>query len=471
MSNLRSEPGSFRDRRGKIFYWNGEIIRALSRRAVEEWQALAATRFFPRLMKTGKVVKTELLDAKGLEGSFSEAGEWAGFLSHEAIPFISYPYEWSFQMLKDAALLQLELIEAALGENMILKDASSFNLQWQGSQPVFIDIPSFERLSPGEPWVGYRQFCQLFLYPLLLQSYKNIPFQPWLRGSIDGISSQDCSQLMSWKDLFRKGVLTHVYLQSRLQSRYGGSDTDARRVLKTAGFNRDLIAANVRRMTQTVSALNWKDTRSEWSDYTSNNTYSEEDHQAKADFVRNTVQSRRWKLVWDLGCNTGVFSRICAENSDYVVAMDQDPAAVEIFYQGLKKEGSRSILPLVMNFTDPSPDLGWRCLERKTITGRGQPELTLCLALIHHIVIGSNVPAGEFVEWLAELQSSLVIEFVTKDDPMVQVLLRNKEDQYQDYGLDSFERSLGSCFEIERRLDLPSSTRVLYFATPRASSR
>ena len=471
MPDLQSEPGSFRDRQGRIFYRNGEVLRALSARALEEWRALSSTRFFPRLMEAGKIVKTMSVEAKSIEGTVPAAEQWSGFLGHETIPFISYPYEWSFQMLKDAALLQLELIAAALSEGMILKDASSFNLQWMGAKPVFIDIPSFERLNAGEPWVGYRQFCQLFLYPLFLQSYKNIPFQPWLRGSIDGISPQHCLQLMSSRDLLRAGVLTHVYLQSRLQNRYGGSDSDAKGMLKTAGFSRDLIAANVQRLTKTVTGLTWTQTRSEWSDYASNNTYSRQDHETKADFVRKAAQSRHWNLVWDLGCNTGTFSRICAENSDYVVAMDQDPAAIELFYRALSQEGSGRILPLVLNLADPSPDLGWRCLERKAITGRGKPQLTLCLALIHHMVIGANVPVGEFLQWLADLQGALVIEFVTKEDPMVEVLLRDKEDLYEDYELEYFESCLGSLFDVKGREVVPSGTRILYFASPKASPR
>ncbi len=471
MSELQSEPGSFRDRQGRIFYKNGKVLRALSARALEEWRVLSSTRFFPRLMEAGKIVETRSMEAGSLEGTLPEAERWSGFLSHEKIPFISYPYEWSFQMLKDAALLQLELIAAALAEDMILKDASSFNFQWNGAKPVFIDIPSFERLSPGEAWVGYRQFCQLFLYPLFLQSYKNIPFQPWLRGSIDGISPQNCLQLMSRRDLLRAGVLTHVYLQSRLQNRYGRSDANAKGMLKTAGFSRDLIAANVKRLAKTVAGLTWPQTRSEWSDYASNNTYSRQDHQLKTDFVREAAQTRRWSLAWDLGCNTGSFARICAENSDYVVAMDQDPAAIELLYRALSKEECKSILPLVLNLADPSPSLGWRCLERKAITGRGRPQLTLCLALIHHMVIGANVPVVEFIQWLADLESALVIEFVTKGDAMVEGLLRNKEDQYQDYELDHFEHCLGNRFEVRRRKVLPSGTRVLYFAIPKTSSR
>ncbi len=148
-------------------------------------------------------------------------------------------------MLKDAALLHLELLLAALDEDMILKDSSAYNIQWQGVRPVFIDIPSFEVLPPGEPWVGYRQFCQLFLYPLFLQAYKNVDFHPWLRGSIDGIDPVQINNLMSVRDRFRPGVFTNVYLQAKLQEKFSGTRKDVKNDLKNAGFNKQLIRANI----------------------------------------------------------------------------------------------------------------------------------------------------------------------------------------------------------------------------------
>jgi SAM-dependent methyltransferase len=465
MTTSHLESGSFRDRESRVFYGPEGVFRGLSQTALEEWEALSATSFYKRFASEGAIVQTERVDTIAGKGP-SVADGWAAILKHETIPFISYPYEWSFGMLKDAALLQLELLLAAIHEGMILKDSSAFNFQWKGIKPVFIDIPSFVKLIPGEPWVGYRQFCQMFLYPLFLQAYKGIAFHPWLRGSIDGIDPEPISRLMSVRDLLRPGVLMHAYLHAKMQSRHGATGTDVKAGLRAAGFNRELIKANIGRLIKIVRHLTWKPAQSVWSDYAENNSYAESDRGAKEAFVRGVIGSRPWNLVWDLGCNTGTFSRIAAENSRYVVAMDADHLAVERFYQSLKGEGRTSILPLVMNLADVSPNLGWRGLERKALTERGRPDLTICLALIHHMVISANIPVAEFVSWLAGFGGALVIEFVTKEDPMVKRLLLNKRDNYSDYEKGYFERCLSQSFAIQNRRPLDSGTRYLYFATP-----
>jgi hypothetical protein len=463
VENQQWELGSFRDREGRVFYHAGAVFRGLSQHALEEWEALSATTFFRRLMTEGQIVHTERVDPSRLS-EVPYAGEWAALLQHQPIPFISYPYEWSFGMLKEAALLQLDLLLAALSERMILKDATPFNLQWIGTKPTFIDIPSFEKISPGEPWVGYRQFCQMFLYPLLLQAYKQVPFHPWLRGSIDGITPEHCRNLMSFRDLLRPGVLTNVALQAKAQARHAHTQRDIKADLRVAGFNHALIEANIRRLKKLIQRLTWSYPQSIWSEYDKTNTYSDTDRERKVAFVRDVVRSRPWCLVWDLGCNTGTFSRIAAENARSVVAMDADQVTIDQFYQELHGEGQTTILPLVSNIADPSPGLGWRGLERKSLTERGKPDLTLCLALIHHVVISANVPLKEFVDWLANLGTNVVIEFVSKADPMVQTLLRNKRDNYTDYEVNYFESCLAEAFHVARREELQSGTRTLYYA-------
>ena len=466
MENDRTEPGSFRDRQSRVFYRDGGVFRYLSAAAAAEWQALTATRFFKRRMVEGSLVETRAVE--GFDPS-AAGGYWAAVLRHETIPFISYPYEWTFGMLKDAALLSLDLLDDALNEGMTVKDASAYNVQWLGVQPVFIDIPSFERLKPGAPWAGYLQFCRLFLYPLLLQAYKDVPFQPWLRGQLDGIEPMHFVRLMSLRDWLRPGVMTHVVLHSKLQATYAAQLGDMRRALKVAGFNSNLIRSNVRGLKQLVDGLTLRVTKSEWSDYADQNSYEAADREAKVAFVRTAVQSRRWMRIWDLGCNTGDYARIAAENAEYVVAMDADPLCIERFYLKLRAERHRTILPLVMNLVDASPGLGWQGKERKTLVERGRPDLVLCLALIHHIVLRAHVPLAAFVESLAALGAALVIEFVTKEDPMARRLLQNKQDDDTDYDLPHFEKYLCEFFHIDRRQPLTSGVRTLYFAAPRTS--
>jgi hypothetical protein len=370
-------------------------------------------------------------------------------------------------MLRDAALLELDLLLAALDEGLVLKDASPYNVQWRGAKPVFVDVGSFERLREGEPWAGYRQFCTLVLNPLLLQAYKGVPFQPWLRGSIEGIEPAQMRALMGFRDRFRRGVLTNVVLHAKLENRY--ADREVKSDLKKAGFSTELIRANARKLRKLVQRLEWDPGRTAWSGYGQANPYDEADAAAKEAFVREAAGARRRRLLWDLGCNDGRYTRIAAAEADYAVAVDADAAVVEALYRALRDEGSETILPLVGNVADPSPGLGWRGEERRPLPERGRPDLTLCLALVHHVSLSGNVPVRAFLDFLADLGTEVVIEFPTRDDPMVKRLLgRKAPGANPDYETEGFERALAERWQIARREALPSGTRILYRATPPA---
>jgi SAM-dependent methyltransferase len=371
-------------------------------------------------------------------------------------------------MLRDAALLQLELVRRAVEAGMILKDSSPYNVQWHGAKPVFVDVGSFERLREGEPWAGYRQFCMLFLYPLLVQAYRGIPFQPWLRGSVKGISPEECRRALAGRDVLRRGVLTHVLLHSRLERGHADTTRDVKRELRAAGFRKELILANVRRLERLVRRLDWRPAGSAWSEYGETTTYSGQDARRKAAFVTDALAAERPRLVWDVGCNDGRHSRLAAAVAQHVVAMDADAVVVDRLYRTLADERDETILPLVVDVVDPSPGLGWRGLERQPLEERGRPDLTLCLALLHHVVVSGNVPVAEFLDWLHGLGGALVIEFPTRDDPMVHRLLaRKRPHDHPDYDRDRFEQCLAERFDVTASEVLSSGTRVLYRARPR----
>jgi SAM-dependent methyltransferase len=456
------EPGSFRDPESRVFYSGDDVFRALSPDGLSDFEALEAS----GLLDDERVVRTERAD-----GAVSAQGllvhEPAAVLRHERIPFVSYPYEWTFSMLKDAALLQLDLLLAALERDMVLKDSTPYNVQFKAVRPTFVDVGSFERLRQGEPWVGYRQFCMLYLYPLLLQSAKGVPFQPWLRGSIDGITPSQMRGLMSFRDRFRKGVFTNIFLHARLEARYADRPQQVKDEVKRV-FKKELLVANVRKMRKLVQRLEWSPPESVWTAYGERNSYTDDDARRKDEFVREVAKSRDWKLVWDIGANNGRYSRIAAEGAKTVVAVDADQGPVELLYRDLREEANERILPLTMNLADPSPGLGWRGLERRSLPDRGKPDLVLALALVHHVSISANVPVRELVDWFASLGSALVIEFPTREDPMVRKLLAPKrEGLHPDYELEFFERCLAEAFEVERSERLQSGTRVLYFARPK----
>jgi hypothetical protein len=467
----RLEPGSFRDADSTVLYTDEGVFRALSPAGLEAYKALERSRLFERFGGDGRLVGTERADGAA-DVPALRTEEVAALLRHERVPFVSYPYEWPFGMLRDAALLQLDLLLAALDENLILKDSSPYNVMWRGAQPTFVDVGSFEPLPEGEPWIGYRQFCMLFLYPLMLQAYKGLPPQAWLRGAIDGIPPAEMSAVTSARDVLRRGVLTHVRLHARLERRHGERPREVKRELSQAGFNKELIRGNVSKLRKLVTRLDWTPPKGVWTEYGERSHYSDRDTEEKDCFVREVAASRNWPLVWDLGCNDGRHARIAsAAGADYVVAMDGDQGPVELLYRSLRDERVTEIHPLTVNLTDPSAALGWRGTERKTLLERGRPDLVLCLALVHHVSIAGNVPVREVVDWLRSLDATLVVELPTREDPMVERLLAAKRPgTHLDYEREFFERCLGERFDVERSHELPSGTRVLYLARPRGTT-
>ena len=465
----RFEPGSFRDPDTRVFRHEGSVYRCLSARALADWMRLADTRFFAESTTQGRLIPTRQVADRGELPHLDPA--WAAVLRHDRLPAVSYPHEWSFGMLKDAALLQLDLTLAALDERMTLKDATPFNVQWIGARPTFIDIGSFTAYEAGAPWAGYRQFCETFLYPLFLQAYRNIPFHPWLRGRLDGMTAAECRSCLSARDYLRPGVLAHVALQARAQARYEDADADVGAQLRAAGFGAALIRNNVARLRRTVARLLWRPSRSTWSDYQRVLTYDDADLERKGAFVRRVLGTRCWPLVWDIGCNTGIYSRMAAEHADYVLALDADHLVIDRLYEALKAEGTPAILPLVADVADPSPGLGWRGRERGPLADRAAPDLILCLALAHHIVIGRNVPLADFVDWLGEFEAEVVVEIVDRGDPMVERLLRNRRGQAIEYSGAAARAVLERHFDIVTHETMESGTRTLYHCRPRNHAR
>jgi hypothetical protein len=461
-----TEAGSFRDPDSRVFLTPDGVHRVLSRTGLEDWEELASSELWHQLQEEGRVVATEPARLDELPDLL--ATEAAGVLRHERVPFVSYPYEWPFSMLKDAALLQLELNLRALKADLALKDASPYNVQWRGAAPVFIDVGSFERLRPTEPWAGYRQFCMLYLYPLMLQAYKDLSFHALLRGSLDGIAPHDARAVLSG-ERFQRGVLTNVLMHARLEKRYGDSEgREVKREMQRAGFNRELLETNFKKLHKLVRGLEWKAGATAWTGYGSDNSYDDAAADRKAQFVREAAGRRRSRLTWDVGCNDGAYARIAADSADLVVAFDADHATVDALYRRLREEGRTDILALVMSVTDPSPDLGWRGLERASLERRGKPELVLCLAVVHHVCVTGNVPVREFIDWLRGLDAALVIEFPDRGDPMVGRLLGAKRDGANpDYEKATFEHALEERFLVERS-ERVSETRTIYEARPRA---
>jgi hypothetical protein len=464
------DPGSFRDPSSTVFYAEGEVLRGLDAEAAADWAALSAAPFFADAVKAGTIVGTTALSAADAARVSPSGTEWATVLRHERVPFVSYPYEWTFSQLQDAALLHLDLLIAALDAGLSMKDGYAYNLQWQGARPTFIDVPSFQR-GTGGPWAGYRQFCRTFLFPLLLTAHKDVSFRPMLRGQVDGIEPKQMRAMMSARDAVKAGVLRNVILHSAVEARAAGNEKGSREVgedLKKAGFNAEVTKAAARSLRKLVAGLTWNVGETIWKDYRTQNSYSDEDATAKQTFVDSALAGHDNGLVWDLGANDGAYARIAARHADYVVAADFDEGAIDPLYRALKAENNTKILPLVIDLADPSPGIGWRNRERPAFFDRTKPDVVLMLALVHHIAITFNVPLPEIVDWMASFGARIVVEFVHDDDVQTKRLLANKPvGLFPGYRVDVFERLLGERFTIEKQESLPSGTRTLYLVTPR----
>lgn len=467
--SMTREPGSFRDPGNQVFYHDEQVFRTLDAESAAHWYELRQTAFFKDLVERGAVVATETEDRADVRAK-ALTGRWKELLRHERIPFISYPYEWTFGMLKDAALLHLSVLEDALENGWTLKDGSAYNVQWRGQRPIFIDISSFEPYRLGDSWIGYRQFCMMFLIPLLLRAHRDIDTASLCRSSLEGIDPEEALKFISVRDIFRRGVLSHIYLHARLQAR-------ARRAEATAASSapkwaikqtRDMTLRMVQSLKRLVEKLERRGGRTSWSSYEETHSYDGASFGEKKDFVERHIRSRRWPLVYDLGCNTGTFSRLCSEQADCIVAIDQDELAVDKLYRRIKTPTGGNIVPLVMQLTNMSPDQGWRGRERKSFEGRANPDLILCLALIHHLVISANIPLRDFLDWIRGFGASVILEFVGPDDEMTLQLLRNRRTVHPDYTQDHFEAVAGSMFDILDSSPLKEGRRRIYLLQPKA---
>jgi SAM-dependent methyltransferase len=473
---LKINPGSFRDPVNQIYEIlprpgskKLRILRGLSKNALEIYQQLSKENFYKKAMSAGEIVKTELLATDAEVSKLLKTDGWAGALEHEAIPFISYPYEWTFSMLKDAALLQLDLIEKGLENGWSMKDATPYNIQWIGARPVFIDIGSFVPWKEGEPWVGYRQFCSMFLTPLMIRAHLGIDHLPLLRSFIDGIPPTEAVKYFNGVHRFKKGVLSHVIFPAKVENSIAKRERDdapaKRRVARRQ--SKAMVVGLIQSLTRLVKKLSIEIEHTDWSQYDKKHSYQDMDFDAKKAFVLKYASGTSRGHIWDVGCNTGTFSRICSENCNHVISVDGDHNAVEQLYLVEKKNPASNIQPLVMNLGNISPGQGWAGNERQAFDQRKKPDLVLCLALIHHMRLSANIPNILFLKWLRSLNAEVILEFVNREDEMVIKLLTNKKEQYEDYNLDQFIADAEQFFTIVDRASLKDGKREIFYFKPR----
>ncbi len=444
---------SFRDPSGFLFWRDKVLLRQVNRKYEQEYTQFMESGLCDKLVKAGLLIPHAEVDEAPAEAELAYK-----ILKPERVPFISYPYEWSFSQLKDAALATLSIQRRALRAGMSLKDASAYNIQFVRGRATLIDTLSFESYKEGQPWVAYRQFCQHFLAPLALMASRDVRLNQLLRVYIDGIPLDLASGLLPSKTRFKFGLLTHIHLHAGAQKRYSGTDVKSR----AGTMSRQAMTGLIDSLESTIRKLEWKPGGTEWENYYTITNYSDAAFEHKKALVREWSERSRPSLVWDLGANTGVFSRLAGETGAFVVSSDIDPTAVEQNYLQVKSQKAQNILPLLLDLTNPSPSLGWANEERDSFGARGPADLALALALIHHLAISNNVPLSQVADFFAKVGKRLIIEFVPKSDSQVQKLLVSRQDIFPDYTRPGFESAFERRFKIAEAVSIRESERVLY---------
>jgi len=404
-----------------------------------------------------KLVKAGLL-IPHVEVETSFDSEAFKVIQPERVPFISYPYEWSFSQLKDAALATLNIQKRAMKNDMSLKDASAYNIQFVNGKPTLIDTLSFEIYKEGEPWIAYKQFCQHFLAPLTLMAHCDIRLSQLLRVYIDGVPLDLASKLLPLKTRLNFGMLAHIHIHAGAQKKYSDKAVAPRK----GGMSRQALIGLIESLESAIKKLTWKPTGTEWGDYYDATNYSDSAFEHKRNLVKAWAAEKSPKLVWDLGGNTGVFSREAASSGAFVVSFDIDPAAVEQNYRTVKTKKESNILPLILDLTNPSPALGWNHSERDSFGERGPADMVLALAVIHHLAISNNVPLPQLAEFFAARCKWLAVEFVPKSDSQVKRLLASREDIFPNYTREGFEAAFSARFAIRKSENVRDSERILY---------
>ncbi len=454
MSETKRVFGSFRDPSGFIFQTNGRIYRQVNRCYARAYEQAESSGLFEEAIK-----KHWLLPFKEVQQVRPLSPEAYKVIIPTLIPFVSFPYEWSFSQIKDAALLTLDLHLAGLQRGMLLKDASIYNIQfWQG-QPVLIDHLSFDLADRFNVWPAYGQFCRHFLAPLALMALVDARLSQLYRVYLDGVPLDLAASLLPFKSKLNLGLLMHLHMHAKNQIKFAHQGERTHNLKKLSVQEMTAIAKSLRK---TVQRLLWHPSGTEWGNYYSDTNYSDSAMASKRAIICDMLRDAAPKHVWDLGGNIGAMSRLGVEQGAQVVSFDIDPVAVEKNYLHCRKEKETLLLPLVMDFTNPSPGLGFASKERESLTDRGPADLLMALAIIHHLAISDNLPFNYLARYFANLGQWLLIEFIPKHDSQVRRLLASRKDIFKDYTQDHFEEHFSRYFKIVRQQAIHDCERVLY---------
>lgn len=449
--NYPHHPSSYRDPSGFIFEKEGTLYRQVNISFKEHFDHFIQSGFYKHLTEKGLLISHEEINE-----NFTSDLNYYKTLKPEKVPFISYPYEWSFDMIKDAALLSLKLLKESLQFGMILKDATPYNIQWRHGKLVFIDTLSFEKYEET-PWIAYRQFCENFLGPLLLMHYRKQPLHQLLLSWPDGIPLPVIQSLLPKRTRFSLHIYLHIHLHNKISTK---QQTATGKQLK---FTKEKLLRLIASLELLINKLKLPAQNSTWSAYyeeaSKRNEYLDEKKKIINKWLNELPQI---KTAADLGANEGEFSKLLALKDIKTIATDFDPFCINTLYNNIKLTKERNILPLIVDLSNPTPAIGVNNKERASFLNRLTVDIAFMLAIIHHLAIGKNIPFEKIADMLAGVTNYLLIEFVPKEDEKVKFMLANKKDIYTNYSEENFTNTFSCYFQIEKKETIGNSQRILY---------
>jgi len=452
MKISKIENSSFRDRSGFLFYYENEIYRIINFSYKKQYEKFMNSELYQKLEEKNLIITHSEIENLDIDCDYYK------IIKPEKIPFISYPYEWSFSQLKDAALLTLRIQKAAMKYGMTLKDGSAFNIQFHNGHPIFIDTLSFEIYEEGQIWKPYKQFCQHFLAPLALISKKDVRLNLLSKIFIDGIPIDLAAKLLPKTTFGNFGLMAHIHAHAKSQKHY--EDKDAK--IKQKTLSKRSFEGLIESLKSSIEKMTWNEDNTEWGDYYSDTNYTEKSFEEKKQFISLAIDQVKPKLVWDMGANTGVFSRLASTKGINTISYDIDPLAVEKNYLLSSQNSEQNILPLILDLTNPSSGIGWNHNERMSIIQRGPADMVFALALVHHLAISNNVPLNKLAEFFSQISKFLIIEFVPKSDSQVKRLLLTRDDIFENYDEKNFEIEFSKFFKIINSKKILDSERTIY---------
>ena len=451
MTDLKTHPASFRDPAGFVFEHEKKFYRQVNQCYADQYETFKQSGLYDQLVNEKKLLAHVELEKKLI---LSDGGYKT--LLPEQLGFISYPYEWCFEQWKDAALLTLELVRKSMERGMILKDASPFNIQFIENKPVFIDTLSFEKYDETKPWIAYRQFTECFLAPLLLAKYHSPELLNIFSLYPQGIPLQLVAKLLPGKSIFNANVFLHINLPGRVAKNYAKSSKENIR------FTKKKLSSIISNLESFVKSVHLTPALTTWNNYYEETVLSNVYVEEKIKIVGQWLKETPGNSVLDIGTNTGLFAEAAAAAGKFTIAIDGDVTCIDRLYIACRQKGIRNLIPLCVDITNPSPAIGWDNAERTSFLSRANADITMALAVIHHLAIGKNIGFEQIAATFSKLSRYLIIEFIPKSDPKVMLLLQEREDVFIHYNEAYFVEVFSQRFDVLSRLVIHGTERIIF---------